>query len=85
MSLRRRTFKDLECIARNNPEIKEYLDGEVGLFAKKVFKMRMSLGITQEELANKSNVIKETISRIEGGDVRINDITRRKVLRALEQ
>lgn len=82
---KRRTFEDLEAIARSNPEIAEYLDGDVGVFATKVFKMRMSLGFTQTELANKAQVMQKTISRIEGGDVTVTDVTRRKVLRALKQ
>lgn len=57
---------------------KEYNNGRI------VFKRRMELGLTQQELAILAGVTQKTVSRIEGADSGIRPSTLKKVFKALD-
>ncbi|MFE6168228.1 helix-turn-helix domain-containing protein [Viridibacillus arvi] len=44
-----------------------------------IFKKRMSVGLTQSELAVQANVTQKTVSRIERGDTKVRETTLQKV------
>ncbi|KOO47298.1 helix-turn-helix transcriptional regulator [Viridibacillus arvi] len=44
-----------------------------------IFKQRMSVGLTQSELAVQANVTQKTVSRIERGDTKVRETTLQKV------
>jgi len=44
-----------------------------------IFKQRMSVGLTQSELAVQANVTQKTVSRIERGDIKVRETTLQKV------
>lgn len=44
-----------------------------------IFKHRMSVGLTQSELAVQANVTQKTVSRIERGDTKVRESTLQKV------
>ncbi|MGE7622221.1 helix-turn-helix transcriptional regulator [Viridibacillus sp. NPDC096237] len=44
-----------------------------------IFKQRMSVGLTQSELAVQANVTQKTVSRIERGDTKVRESTLQKV------
>lgn len=48
-----------------------------------IFKQRMSVGLTQSELAERANVTQKTVSRIERGDSKVRDTTLQKVYKVL--
>ncbi|MBK3494639.1 helix-turn-helix transcriptional regulator [Viridibacillus sp. YIM B01967] len=66
-------------------EEKFYGDGKspLELMAEKrsqlIFKQRMSVGLTQSELAVQANVTQKTVSRIERGDTKVRETTLQKV------
>ncbi|OMC86250.1 transcriptional regulator [Viridibacillus sp. FSL H7-0596] len=44
-----------------------------------IFKQRMSVGLTQSELAVQANVTQKTVSRIERGDTKVRETTLQKI------
>lgn len=48
-----------------------------------IFKQRMSIGLTQSELAERANVTQKTVSRIERGDTKVRETTLQKVYEVL--
>lgn len=48
-----------------------------------IFKQRMSVGLTQSELAERANVTQKTVSRIERGDTKVRETTLQKVYEVL--
>ncbi|MGX9136340.1 helix-turn-helix domain-containing protein [Rummeliibacillus sp. JY-2-4R] len=48
-----------------------------------IFKQRMSVGLTQSQLAERANVTQKTVSRIERGDSKVRETTLQKVYEVL--
>lgn len=48
-----------------------------------IFKQRMSVGLTQSELAERANVTQKTVSRMERGDSKVRETTLQKVYEVL--
>lgn len=48
-----------------------------------IFKQRMSVGLTQSQLAERANVTQKTVSRIERGDTKVRESTLQKVYEVL--
>lgn len=48
-----------------------------------IFKQRMSVGLTQSQLAERANVTQKTVSRIERGDTKVRETTLKKVYEVL--
>lgn len=48
-----------------------------------IFKQRMTVGLTQSQLAEKANVTQKTVSRIERGDTKVRETTLKKVYEVL--
>lgn len=48
-----------------------------------IFKQRMTVGLTQSQLAERANVTQKTVSRIERGDTKVRETTLKKVYEVL--
>lgn len=48
-----------------------------------IFKQRMTVGLTQSQLAERANVTQKTVSRIERGDTKVRETTLQKVYEVL--
>lgn len=48
-----------------------------------IFKQRMTVGLTQSQLAERANVTQKTVSRIERGDTKVRETTLQKVYAVL--
>lgn len=48
-----------------------------------IFKQRMTVGLTQSQLAERANVTQKTVSRIERGDTKVRETTLQKVYTVL--
>ncbi|MEK4138673.1 helix-turn-helix transcriptional regulator [Kurthia sp. FSL E2-0154] len=48
-----------------------------------IFKKRMTVGLTQSQLAERANVTQKTVSRIERGDTKVRETTLQKVYTVL--
>ncbi|MHB1680931.1 MAG: helix-turn-helix domain-containing protein [bacterium] len=63
----RPTFKEFKIEALKNPEVKEEYERLKPLYdiKAKLIRMRLTEGLTQEEIAKKMNTTKSNISRLE--------------------
>lgn len=71
-------------LTSKNKLAKEVLNSEEYKVSRLIFKKRMEIGLTQQELAKKANVTQKTISRIEGADKGVRQSTLSKVFAALD-
>ncbi|MCA1062647.1 helix-turn-helix domain-containing protein (plasmid) [Cytobacillus spongiae] len=65
------------CLISSDSPIDEWQMGEI------IQMFRVKSHLTQGELARRANVSSQTIKRIEGGNVRVSDITCRGIFEAL--
>lgn len=70
-------------LVSKNEFAKEVLNSKEYEISRIIFKRRMELGFTQQELARKANVTQKTISRIEGADKGVRESTLSKIFDAL--
>ena len=78
------SFKDL---SKDKPELKEIYEGEDPVYElrKKILKLRIDKGLSQEELAKRAGTKQSVISRIENGESEPGIETVKKIARVLDR
>lgn len=78
------SFKDL---TKDKPELKEVYEGEDPVYElrKKILKLRIDKGLSQDELAQKAGTKQSVISRVENGESEPRIETIKKIARVLDK
>lgn len=74
-----------EMVKAKNPELHEMLfESTAAIFGQLILEKRMSIGLSQDELASKAGTTQKTISRVEGGNSNVTMSTYEKLFKTLD-